>query len=191
MTRDEFLKQQFLTLREEIRDSKARIFRLLLVGTIIVPVLIFAASHYESPLTIASIPFVVLVVMVAFIIEQHTIIRAGRYIKEFVEPQVQAVLGWEQWLESNRRLREMDRIFFGSFLLIFMVFYAAATAAALNTLSEMAYNFYAYAGLGYALGAGWFLIVLLRHWSSFTTTLAQPQNGSPADPAAPLVRDPA
>lgn len=171
MSQDEFLKQQFLTLREEIRDSKARIFQLLLVGTILVPLLIFAADQFKSNFASVVIPFVVLVIMVAFVIEQHTIIRAGRYLKEHVEPHVQGALGWEHWLESNRRLREMDRIFFGSLILVFLVFYAASTAAALNRLSEVAYNSYAYAGIGYGIGGVWFLAVLLRHWSSFTTTL--------------------
>ena len=37
MNKEEFLKHQFLTLREEVKETKARIFKIQTIGLVIAP----------------------------------------------------------------------------------------------------------------------------------------------------------
>jgi hypothetical protein len=170
MSAEDFMRQQYITLRQEISEGKARIFRLLVLGTLLVPLAGFAASEFHSVYASSSMPFVVLVLMFAFVLEQNTIVRCGRYLKEHVEPHIQGVVTWEKWLESNNRIREVDRFFVGSFIFIFFIFYAIAVATALKGISDQWYDHYIYAGIGYLVGGIWFIIVLFRHWHYCTTT---------------------
>lgn len=174
MNDSDFLKHQFITLREEIRESKARIFKLVVLGALFVPAAGYAADRLQLFLASAAIPFVLVLLMLDFISEQNAIIRAGRYLKEHIEPKVAGVTGWEKWLESNHKLRSVDRYFFGSFLLMFFIFYGIASTAAIQSLSvrfsddEMQFTL---SCVAYCLGGLWVLFVWLRHWHSCTTTL--------------------
>lgn len=174
MNDSDFLKQQFITLREEIRESKARIFKLVLLGSLFIPLAGYAADRMELFFASASLPFVIVLIMLTFISEQNAIIRAGRYLKEHVEPKIAGVTGWEKWLESNHQLRTLDRFFFGSFMLMFFIFYAIGCAAAIQTLSVKFFDDqtqFTLSAVAYALGGLWVLFVWLRHWHSCTTTV--------------------
>src|SRR5687768_3492415 len=111
MATDEFMKQQFLTLRDEIRESKARIFWLLILGMLLVMVSGYLAAEHPNAFGNAAIPFLLLGLMLSFVSEQNNIARAGRYLREIVEPRIENVLGWEHWLEDKPRLREVDHAF--------------------------------------------------------------------------------
>ena len=89
MATDEFMKQQFLTLRDEIRESKARIFWLLIIGIVLVMVAGYLAAEHPNAFANAAIPFLLLGLMLSFISEQNNIARAGRYLRESVEPQIE------------------------------------------------------------------------------------------------------
>ena len=104
MASDEFMKQQFLTLREEIRDSKARIFWLLIIGMFLVMAAGYLAAEHPSAFANAAIPFLLLGLMLSFVSEQNNIARAGRYLREVVETRMENVVGWEHWLETKPRL---------------------------------------------------------------------------------------
>src|ERR1043165_6479508 len=108
---DEFMKQQFLTLRDEIRESKARIFWLLIIGIVLVMVSGYLAAEHPNAFANAAIPFLLLGLMLSFISEQNNIPRAGRYVREAVEPHSESLVGWERWLETKPRLREVDHSF--------------------------------------------------------------------------------
>ena len=170
MSSDQYMKQQYLTLRDEIRASKARIFILLVLGTLLVPLVGFLAKEYSATYASASLPFVILILMICFLMEQNCIIRAGKYLKDHVEPHIEGVTTWETWLESNHRLRDTDRYFFGSFILVFLIFYAIGAGTAVEALAAQWPEYYKYSGFAYGMGALWFLAVLLRHWHSCTTT---------------------
>ena len=170
MTSEQFMTQQYLTLRDEIRSSKARIFMLLVLGTLFIPTVGFAASVYNATYASASMPFIILVLMLCFLMEQNSIIRAGRYLKEHVEPHIEGIVTWENWLESNKNLRDADRYFFGSFLLVFVIFYAVASGTAVESLATQFRDQWWYAAAGYGIGGLWFIIVLLRHWHACTST---------------------
>lgn len=169
---DEFMKQQYLTLRDEIRGCKARMFALMVLATIAIPIAGFIAQTYKLAFAAASMPFIVLVFMLAFVMEQNSVIRAGRYLKEHVEPHLEGVITWERWLESNRHLRDADRYFFGSVMLIFFLFYAVGSLLAVDTWASQWPEHMWPAALAFGLGGLWFIIVLLRHWRSCTTTQA-------------------
>jgi len=170
MPPEEFMKQQYITLRDEIRSCKIRMFWILVLGTLLIPAVGFAASEFRSVFASASIPFIILVLMLAFIMEQNNIIRAGRYLKEHVEPHLDDVTTWEQWLSSNSKLRDIDRYFFISLLLVFLLFYTVGAGAAIEGLATTWPEHYWYAAIGYGIGWVWFAIVLLLHWHSCTTT---------------------
>ncbi len=171
MSTDEFLKQQYLTLREEIRASKTRVFVLLVLVSIFVPSAAFAASMYGEAYSSAALPFILLVLMLAFLTEQNAIVRAGRYLKEHVEPKADGLVTWENWLESNHAHRNVDRYYFASFLIVFMLFYAIGTGLAIESLAtRWTDNQWIYASAGYGVGGLWFILVWLRHWRACTTT---------------------
>ena len=57
MNTDEFLKSQYVSLRDEIRESKAHIFWLLIVGMILVMAAGYLAAEHPSAFANAAIPF--------------------------------------------------------------------------------------------------------------------------------------
>lgn len=173
MNDSEFLKHQFITLREEIRESKARSFKLVVLGSVFIPLAGYAADRLELFFASASLPFVIVLIILSFISEQNAIIRAGRYIKEHVEPRIAGATGWEKWLESNHKLRSVDRYFFGSFMVMFFIYYAIGSAAAIQTLAVKFFDDqmqFTLSAVAYSLGGLWVLFVWLRHWHSCTTT---------------------
>ena len=89
MSTDDFMKQQFITLRDEIRESKARIFWLMIIGMLLVMASGYLAAEYPNAFANAAIPFLLIGLMLSFVSEQNNIARAGRYLRESVEPRVQ------------------------------------------------------------------------------------------------------
>ena len=170
MSADEFSKQQYLTLRDEIRASKARIFTILILGTLFVPAVSFVAQQYDALFASASVPFLLMVLMLAFVMEQNSIVRAGKYLKEHVEPKIEGMVTWEHWLESNHHLRDVDRYFFASFLIVFLLFYAITTGIAIESLAKPYPEHYWYSVAAYAIGGLWFVVVWLGHWRTCTST---------------------
>ena len=170
MATDEFMKQQYLTLRDEIRESKARIFWLLIIGMFLVMASGYLAAEHPSAFANAAIPFLLLGLMLSFVSEQNNIARAGRYLRETVEPRIENLVGWEHWLETKPRLREVDHSFVLGFSVLFLIFFAITTSLTLDELDKVArHEAYVWAAaVAYALGAFCIAIVLWRHWRSST-----------------------
>jgi quinol-cytochrome oxidoreductase complex cytochrome b subunit len=169
MSSDEFMKQQFLTLRDEIRESKARIFWLLIMGIVLVILSGYLAAEHPAAFTNAAIPFILLGLMLAYVSEQNNIARAGRYLRETVEPHVENVVGWEHWLESKPQLREVDHFFVLGFSILFLIFFAITTSLTLLQFDRAAKELFVWgAGIAYGLGAFCVAVVLWRHWRSST-----------------------
>ncbi|HEX3601390.1 MAG TPA: hypothetical protein VHU84_14660 [Lacipirellulaceae bacterium] len=167
MVTDDFVMQEYLSLREEIRDCKARIFWLLLIGMFLVMVAGFLAAEYPAALANAAIPFLLLGLMLSFVSEQNNIARAGRYLRETVEPRVENLVGWEHWLESKPRLREVDHYFVLGFSVLYLIFFAITASLSLTQLDKRAHEAYVWAAaIAYALGAFCIGVVLWRHWRS-------------------------
>ena len=116
-----------------------------------------------------AIPFLLLGLMLSFISEQNNIARAGRYLRETVEPRIENLIGWEHWLETKPHLREVDHSFVLGFSVLFLVFFAITTSLTLVQLDRTAHEAYVWsAAIAYALGAFCIAIVLWRHWRSST-----------------------
>lgn len=168
MSTEEFMKQQFLTLRDEIRESKARIFWLMILGMLLVMAAGYLAAEHPSAFANAAIPFLLLGLMLSFVAEQNNIARAGRYLRETVEPKIQDVTGWEHWLESKPKLREVDHQFVIGFSVLFLIFFAISTSLTLSQLDRNGFAFVWTAAIAYTLGALCVAYVLWRHWASST-----------------------
>jgi len=179
MTKEEFLKEQFLTLREEIKATKQRSFLIVFFGLIAVPLVSYLAVTNRESLTYAGplLPFLVLIITVLFFAEQNALMRCGHFIRLVIEPSVPETAGWEAWLESRPELRRMDKYFAACFMIVFFVFYFLAVHVALSSdlwksiplSGNRDYGLYA-GGVTYAIGAIWMIVTLVHHWTYCTTT---------------------
>lgn len=169
MNTEEFLKSQYLTLRDEIRESKAHIFWLLITGMILVLAAGYLAAEHPSAFANAAIPVLLLALMLTFISEQNNIARAGRYLREVVEPRIQDLTCWEHWLESKHQLREVDHAFVIGFNVIFMVFFAISVSLTLWQLVVRGQEWYVWSvGAAYLLGGICVMYVFIRHYRAST-----------------------
>ena len=163
MTTDEFMKQQYLTLRAEISESKSRIFWLVIIGVALVLVSGYLAAEHPSAFANAAIPFLLLGLMMSFIAEDNNISRAGRYLREEVEPQIHDITCWEHWLEQHSEFREVDHSFVIGFSMLFFCFFAISTSLTLVYLDRQMYPMISVvsAGIAYVLAAFCVLVVFI------------------------------
>ena len=175
MQSEDFLRDQFLSLREEIKATKARLFWIVTMGLFGVPVLAYFSSLGDKYVAML-VPYFVLVLVIMFLAEQNALMRAGRYIREEIEPKVLDNPGWEAWLESRADLRLMDRHFLACFTIVFFVYYFMAIGMVMQDLhAEMERDptgqtwFYG-ASATYAVGAIWMVSTLFHHWKSCVRT---------------------
>ncbi|MDZ4658549.1 MAG: hypothetical protein SH868_13310 [Bythopirellula sp.] len=182
MSPDDFSKQQYIALRAEISESKSRVFWLLITGMFLVLAAGYLAAAYPEAFANAAIPFLLLALMLSFIAEESNISRAGRYLREVVEPRIGALDGWEHWLESQgERYREVDRAFVVGFSTIFLTFFiisASLTIRQLDLAGRSQLLIWT-AGTAYSLSAICVIYVLMRHWTASTKPSAdEPPAGS-------------
>jgi hypothetical protein len=169
----EFLKNQFLTLRKEIEESKNRVFQTMGFGLVVVPGSHYLAQAYKIDTVVLSLPILVVVVALVYLSENNAIMRCGRYIKHHIEPQIVGTVGWEAWLETKSTFdtRAVDNYLSYAFYLLFFVYFAGSVfMAARFSLSEYGV-IVAAALLGAYVGIGvWFIVFLLRSSKVSTTT---------------------
>ena len=139
MEKHDFHLVQYQSLRSEIEAIKARLFRTAALGLIIIPGFTYIAELQNSHFVALILPFVVMVVTLIFVAEEHALMRCGRFVREQIEPNVDGGQGWEAWLESQPRLRTMDKCLFGCFVISLFVFYFASSAMATN-ITTMTYS---------------------------------------------------
>lgn len=169
MNTDEFVRSQYHALRDEIRESKAHIFWLLIAGIFLVLTAGYLAAEHPSAFANAAIPFLLLALMLTYISEQNNIARAGRYLREVVEPRIQDLTCWEHWLESKHQFREVDHAFVIGFSAIFMVFFAISTSLTLWQLVLRGQEWYVWSvGAAYVLGGLCVVYVFVRHYRAST-----------------------
>lgn len=191
MDRDTFLCEQFRTLREEIRETKARIFKTLAFGVAVVPAAQFLAQSYDLEIVLYSTPLLVIVIALLFLSENHALMRCGRYILYEIEPFVPDAVGWETWLERKGPYdpRTVDKFLAICFYLLFFVYFTGSVFIATRT---------AYATLGQVVGTvllgiyivigGWFLIFLFK--SSKTSTHTVFDDHTPQAPRGRAITEP-
>jgi hypothetical protein len=58
------------------------------------------ADSYSIGVITLALPLVVVVLVLLFLVENHSMMRAGTYILQEIEPKIDGVKGWETWLNS-------------------------------------------------------------------------------------------
>jgi len=172
MSSDEFMKQQFLALRAEIDDSTSRMFWLLIIGMGMVMLSGYMISENPSSFANAGLPFFLLAIMIAFINEQNNISRAGKYLREVIEPSVPGITGWEEWLLTKSQFREADRVHFISFSVFFLALFAISaslTLAQLEKHAQLNQSYFWSTAVAYVLSGLCVFVVVVRHWRSSTS----------------------
>ncbi len=173
------LRDEFITLREEIKATKARLFWIVMAGLFGVPALAYIASQGDMFVWLL-LPFSVLVLILVFLSEQSSMMRAGRYIRERIECEKEMSLGWEAWVESLPQFRYMDRHYVACFVIVFFTYYFMTIGVAIRIIlakeaTDMTGgNFYWYWFYGaiaaYAIGAIWAVFTLAHHWKATVST---------------------
>jgi hypothetical protein len=166
MEKSRFLELEFVTLRKEIEEANTRAFQLMLGGVTVIPGIQYLAKSFELDAITLGLPMLVLVIALLFLAQNLTIMRAGQYIREQIEPFVQDVVGWEAWLEKKEQSqsrRVYDKLVTYSFYLLYLMYYCfsiyLATAAATALFSDIAATailvIYIVVGLGMACLIYW------------------------------------
>jgi hypothetical protein len=133
----EFLKQEYITLREEARETKERIFKTLGFALLVVPSSSALATKFDLDAITLFLPILVVAIALLYLSENNSMMRCGKFIKENIEARVivthvegreSHVKGWEHWLEErkNRDARNVDRHLSYAFYLLFFVYFAAS-----------------------------------------------------------------
>ena len=177
MEEQQIVMQQFQALRSEIDATKSRLFRIVCLGVVGMPVLMYLAEKPEVQFLGPVLPFAVLALTMLFMSEEHSLMRCGRYMRERIEPLIEEGAGWEAWLESQPSLRVMDKSIFWCFVLACFVFYFSAVGLAITKLLASGdgviageYKVY-FGGAVYALAAFWMAVTVLHYWRSCTSTM--------------------
>ena len=178
MDRREYLTQQFATLRREIEGHQTRAFWTVVIGLLGIPVIAYFLLEGDVPIWMAM-PFFLLVLMVLFLAQQNFMMRAGRYIREHIETQIEFTPGWETWIESRPLYRVMDRQFAGSLTVLFFLFYFLLMGLALNRLFVTAiteksmadWSVFWGAVVVYAIATMFGLATLVHHWRTSVSTM--------------------
>ena len=121
----DFLVLQYQALREEILHLKKRIALNLGLGLIGIPIFIGAGFKLGlQPVIIAS-PLVTVAFMFILMFEQNSLVRAGRFIREHIEPALlkKGTRGWEEFLEDCQENRHGEKLFSLAAYLIFGMYY--------------------------------------------------------------------
>ena len=145
MENDKFLIQQYISLREEVKETKARIFKLAGLGIVGMPASYFLAHTYKLEILIISLPILICTILLLFLAESRALMRCGMYIKEHIEPifqkqENQDFIGWEHWLQENKQgepgRRIVDILVLVFFYILFAFYYVASVSLAAQTCSD-------------------------------------------------------
>lgn len=173
MTREDYLNHQFATLRREIEGQQIRIFWIIIIGLLGMPALGYFLLSETTHMWL-TLPFFLLALVLLYLAEQNHMIRAGRYIREFIEPQTGFTPTWESWLSQHAELRLVDKHFSSCFVVLFFLYYFLAVVYAMDRLVQDAIANPSPVGWYWVFGAGgvylvttlWGVATLVRHWRS-------------------------
>jgi hypothetical protein len=121
----EFLLAEYKALRDEILGSMERLIRIQLIGVTAIPLVVGAGERYNLTVVIAAGPLVTMIFVFILLYEQSGLMRAGRFIREVIEPNLTSTLelGWESWLEREEVNRMPERFFARASYIAFTVYY--------------------------------------------------------------------
>lgn len=179
MDKNDFLLHEYLTLREEVKETKSRIFKLAGFGIIGMPSGYLFAQTYKIDILIMSLPILICTILLLFLSESRALMRCGLYIKNHIEPELVTssdthVIGWEEWLEQRSkgmpRRRLVDILVVVFFYILFLFYYIASVALAARTCMAKygIIGFSSILGIYIALGILFvgFLLISFKHSTS-------------------------
>lgn len=177
MEMNQSLRDQYLSIRREIEGLQARMYWTVIIGIAGVPTINYLTWDVDETIWMVQ-PFFMLVLIVLFLAEHHQMMRAGRFMREKIEPLLEGTPSWEAWLESKPQYRLLDRHFFACFTLIFFLYYAVSMGTALERLwnraagedSGMYYTFLYSAAIVYFIATVWVILTMVQHWRSSVGT---------------------
>ncbi|MCW5206543.1 hypothetical protein VU08_06405 [Desulfobulbus sp. F5] len=144
-----FLLEEYRTLRDEIKATKDRIFKIAGLSAAGMPSSYFFAQNNNIEILKMSLPFLIFAVMMLYLAENRSLMRCGKYIKDCIEPTVIKLRygnggevlnkwkGWEYFLEENdnknasfikNTKRSAERISASFFYIFFIIHYIASVA---------------------------------------------------------------
>jgi len=168
-----FLELQYATLRKEIETSKTNMFQLIVGGAAVIPAAQSLANTYSIGTITLALPLIVVVLVLLFLTENHSMMRAGTYILEHIEPHMNGIVGWETWLNSNKGVtgkRTVDKLLVLSFaVLASCYFIVSVVLAARHALQEFGHRGQ-YLTTGAYIGLGIILMVVLYAQAKTDTT---------------------
>ncbi len=173
MDKHEFLKQQYISLREEIKETKARIFKTLGFGIIAVPAANFLGESYHIDVVILSLPLLVIVLAFLYLSENNAKMRCGRFIRIHIESLFKDIPGWETWLENPEeeyQTRIVDIYLDACFYILFFIYYVGSVFLETRFSIQNFHLLITAMILGFYVAIGiWFLIHLITHIQVSTT----------------------
>lgn len=137
MTQEEFSTLQYQTLREEIRDTKARIYKLIGLALLIMPAAQYLVGTSHLPVLLLGLPLIILIMALLYVSENHSLMRCGRYIRTHIENKIHGE-GWEEWLESKDSCepRNVDKFVNFCFYGLFFLYYTVAVCLAVQYTAD-------------------------------------------------------
>lgn len=133
MDRRSFQELQYRTLRTEIENGLERVFKIMVGGATLIPILVGIAGHYSATPILMALPLTAVVTALLYLNQWNGIMRCGCYIRTKIEPEVIGSDGWEAWLESpspsvgRARNRLVDDYLTYAFYLLSAAYYVAAS----------------------------------------------------------------
>ena len=135
LDRARFLELEYQTLRNEIEKSKENMFKLLVGGAAVIPAAQSVASTYSIGAITIALPLIVGVLVLLFLAENHSMMRAGTYILEEIEPNVEGSGGWETWLHASNDLsgtRTVDKLLIFAFAVLASCYFIVSVVLAVR-----------------------------------------------------------
>ena len=177
MEDNQFLRDQFASIRREIEGLQTRVFWTVIIGLLAVPTMTYLTWDTDA-LVWLVLPFFMLVLMMLFVAQHHQMMRAGRFMREEIEPRLRDTPSWEAWIESRPEYRLLDRHFFACFTIVFFVYYAVTMGTSLERLWTAAADertgltwWFLYGAMAtYTIATIWALVTLVHHWRSSVGT---------------------
>jgi hypothetical protein len=184
MNSDEFFKLQYQTLRDEIKDTKARIFQILSIGFTLLPAAHFLGYKYDIGAIILFAPVLISAFALLYLSENRALMRCGYFIRCHLETHVDGIQGWEHWLESPKVKgfdpRGVDKYSSYAFYLLFLIYYVLAVVVAafycFATLGSHAMPYTAVLLATYGIVGILFVYFLAKNIQTSTTTRIAPGN---------------
>lgn len=177
-----FIELQYTTLRKEIETSKTNMFQLIVGGAAVIPAAQSLANTYSIGIVTLALPLIVVVLVLLFLTENHSMMRAGAYILEHIEPHIPDVVGWETWLNSNKGTsgkRTVDKLLVFSFaVLASCYFIVSVVLAARHALHEFGHRGQ-YLTSGIYIGIGIVLMFVLYSQAQTNTVAVKTEDDAP------------